>query len=449
MATISSASLQLWNWKSTGAALPAEVCGGNDDTWSETGITWNTQPAYGAALSSQTLAAGTTNLWYNWDVTSFAQTKLGANKLISLVVKPVVEGSGDATAPSYGFDSKEYSSSNPVLQVTTQSKSVTVTQVQFFYRYSSDNATWSAWTPYATVIAAPYATSFNFPQGTGYYEFYSQATDSGNNVEPAPAAAQAATHFTDVPAYLPIVSVDNVYQVYDGSAKPVAITTFPAGASYNVTYNDDYTVPVSAGTYAVSATAVSGGNTVTNTGNLTIAKAAATVAFGNLNFTYDGTPKTANVTTTPAGLAVNVTYNGATTPPASVGAYAVAAIINDSNYHGGTTGTLTITKPAPVDISAQVSATATSFVYNRATKFYTGNLIVANTSKNQITGTIDEALTNLTGGVTLSNAAGTINGAPYISKAVSLAPGASVTIPLTFSNPANAKINFTPVTYQE
>jgi hypothetical protein len=274
-ATISAASLQLWDWKATGAALPAEVHGGNDDSWTETGITWNSQPAFGAtALDTQTLAVGTSNVWYNWDVTSFAQAKLAGNKLVSLVVKPVTEGATDATAPSYGFDAKEYGSNAPVLKVTTQSVGNSVAQVQFFYRYSSDNANWSAWSSFATAMSAPYSTSFGFPQGEGYYEFYSQASDSSNNVEPAPAAAQTATHYTETLAYYPIVSIDNVYQRYDGSPKPVTVTTIPVSASYTMTYNGDSSLPVAPGTYAVSVTATTGGNTVSASGNLTIAKAA-------------------------------------------------------------------------------------------------------------------------------------------------------------------------------
>jgi len=46
---------------------------------------------------------------------------------------------------------------------------------------------------------------------------------------------------------------------------------------------------------------------VTNT--LTINKAAAIVTLANLSQTYDGMAKTATVTTTPPGLAVDMTYN--------------------------------------------------------------------------------------------------------------------------------------------
>ena len=330
--TISSATLQLYDWGAAGAALPTEVRGGSDDTWSETGINWNNQPAFGTALASQTLAANTYNLWYNWDVTSFAQSKLSGNKLVSLVVKPVTEGAPDAAAPSYKFDSKEYTGTKPVLQVTTQGGSTTISQVQFFYRYSTDNATWGPWTSFTTVISAPYTASFTYPQGYGYYEFYSRATDSNNNVEPAPAAAQAATHYTSTPAYYPTVSIGNLYQKYDGSAKAISVTTLPAGAAVGVTYNGSSTAPINAGTYALVATATSGGNIATTTGMLTIAPtSSASITIGNLNQGYDGSAKRVTVTTNPPNLVSTVTYSGSSNPPSNAGSYNVVATINDPN----------------------------------------------------------------------------------------------------------------------
>ncbi|WP_407639368.1 MBG domain-containing protein [Geotalea uraniireducens] len=40
---------------------------------------------------------------------------------------------------------------------------------------------------------------------------------------------------------------------------------------------------------------------------------------GNLSATYDGSPKSATATTTPAGLAVTITYNGSAIPPTTPG----------------------------------------------------------------------------------------------------------------------------------
>jgi hypothetical protein len=98
----------------------------------------------------------------------------------------------------------------------------------------------------------------------------------------------------------------------------------------------------------------------------------------------------------------------------------------------------------------QVSTATSSFVYNRVTRTYNGNMTLTNTGAAAISGQIYVSLTNLTPGVTLANASGTDNVSPYITQnpAQPLNPGASITVPLSFSNPANAKINFTPVTYQ-
>ena len=101
------------------------------------------------------------------------------------------------------------------------------------------------------------------------------------------------------------------------------------------------------------------------------------------------------------------------------------------------------------DISTQVSVSTGGFVYSRATKLYTGNLTITNNGA-AINTPVAVALNGLTAGVTLTNATGTYNSAPYITASTSgLAGGASTTIPLTFSDQTNAKINFTPVTYQE
>ena len=52
--------------------------------------------------------------------------------------------------------------------------------------------------------------------------------------------------------------------------------------------------------------------------------------------------------------------------------------------------------------------------------------------------------------VTLTNSNGLYQARPYLTAATSgLAAGASVTVPVQFSNPANARITFTTATFQE
>jgi Pectinesterase/MBG domain/Immunoglobulin domain len=71
-------------------------------------------------------------------------------------------------------------------------------------------------------------------------------------------------------------------------------------------------------------------------------KLTAGVNLSNLSQNYTGSPTPATVTTNPGGLGVEVTYNGSTTPPTAIGSYAVVATVQDANYQGTATGTLTI-----------------------------------------------------------------------------------------------------------
>ncbi len=77
---------------------------------------------------------------------------------------------------------------------------------------------------------------------------------------------------------------------------------------------------------------------------LTVNKAKAKVTLTVLNRNYDGTVKPALVATQPAGLNVTLTYGGKAEPPAQAGAYLVAATVQDANYEGSASTTLTVTK---------------------------------------------------------------------------------------------------------
>ena len=104
---------------------------------------------------------------------------------------------------------------------------------------------------------------------------------------------------------------------------------------------------------------------------LTVNRAAATVALGNLSASYDANAHTATATTIPAGLTVTFTYDGSATAPTAAGSYTVVGTIDDPNYQGSATGTLTIGKtdsvitwPTPAPI---VYGTALSGVQLNAT----------------------------------------------------------------------------------
>jgi len=131
----------------------------------------------------------------------------------------------------------------------------------------------------------------------------------------------------------------------------------PAGLAYTVTYNGSTTQPVNAGTYAVVATVNDVNYTGTKSATLVIQKATAqvTLTASTLTQTYTATARTVTASTTPAGLAYTVTYNGSSTPPVNAGSYAVVATVNDVNYTGTKSGTLVVQKaPATVTVGTYV-----------------------------------------------------------------------------------------------
>ncbi len=145
------------------------------------------------------------------------------------------------------------------------------------------------------------------------------------------------------------------------------------------------------------------------------------------------------------------------------------------------------------DVTSQTSVYTTGLLYSRASKMYVGSMTVTNNGP-ALTGNIDVSLNNILAlqngsipgvtninpsatdpncannganvngvqttviasnnglitNVTLANATGQNNSAPMIRVSSSgLAGGASVTVPVQFSNPSNANITFTPAVLQE
>jgi sugar lactone lactonase YvrE len=148
----------------------------------------------------------------------------------------------------------------------------------------------------------------------------------------------------------------------------------PAGTVVFTVDGSNTTVNLSSGVATLSLPGLgAGGHTVSAVYNstngfasatasavpLTVAKATAMVVLSNLSQTYTGSPLSAAATPTPAGLAVSLTYNGSSTPPALAGSYAVVATVNDPNYAGTATGTLVIAKATATVVLSNLSQTYT------------------------------------------------------------------------------------------
>jgi prolyl-tRNA editing enzyme YbaK/EbsC (Cys-tRNA(Pro) deacylase) len=254
---------------------------------------------------------------------------------------------------------------------------------------------------------------------------------------------------------LATVTLTNLNQTYNGTARPVSVVTSPIGLNASLTYNGLSFAPTNAGSYVVVATVTNLNYSGSATNTLVIGQAPAIVTISNLTQFYNGTPKPVATATIPTNLTVNVTYNGSNGVPSAIGSYTVVAAVNDANYFGSATNTLAIIPVPPFVISQptnqnlavgspatfNVSASGTAPLGYQWLKnnlpltdngFISGsttsNLTLSAVSKNDA-GSYSVVITNLAGSVTSSNASLAVNAAVYVvsTNAVS---GGTVSVPI-------------------
>jgi len=155
------------------------------------------------------------------------------------------------------------------------------------------------------------------------------------------------------------VSIGDLTQVYDGTPRKVSVTTDPTGLAVRVTYNGSTTPPVNPGTYSVVATvddAIYQGS-ARRTLEITRQPRQATITLGHLEQTYTGAGRQVSVTTDPAGLPVEITYDGSAALPVAAASYQVVARMDSAVpvghylYSGAVTETLVI-RPASLTVVA-------------------------------------------------------------------------------------------------
>ena len=187
-----------------------------------------------------------------------------------------------------------------------------------------------------------YYLQFNFDSGARTtYSYYTNNPD-GFATTTNPVTAQSSPYTFTVSKANATISITGTNQTYNGSARTVTISTTPSNLVTATTYNSNSSAPTNAGSYAVIAT-VNDSNYQGSASNvLTVAKALASLVIGNTNQTYNGLARSVSVTTTPTNLASTVTYNGLALAPADPGLYAVSAAINEMNYEGSASASLTI-----------------------------------------------------------------------------------------------------------
>ncbi len=109
----------------------------------------------------------------------------------------------DTTPPTSTVDPivPYWTNNAPITITVTASDNYALANVSLWYRYSTDNATWGAWAFFAkdTDGSDGWSFSFDFPDGEGFYEFYSIANDTAGNTEAAPSTADAGAGYDTTP----------------------------------------------------------------------------------------------------------------------------------------------------------------------------------------------------------------------------------------------------------
>jgi hypothetical protein len=109
---ISQAKLWVYSYSASGGGAKVKVERVDDDSWTESGITWSNQPARTALLvGPQSVSSG--SIWYSWTsstLTSFVAAQYAGDKIVSIALIDNGENSGGSSNHYARFDSKEYSS---------------------------------------------------------------------------------------------------------------------------------------------------------------------------------------------------------------------------------------------------------------------------------------------------------------------------------------------------
>src|SRR5437867_33576 len=295
-------------------------------------------------------AAGTITL------SNLTQGYDGSPKSPTVTTTPVgmsvsITYNGSATVPmdvgSYPIvasaSNANYTASNATgtLTITKGTATISLSNLTQGYDGSPKSATTTTSPTGLSGISITYNGSATAPTNIGSYSVVA----SLNN---ANYSASNATGTLTITKGTATITLSNLTQSYDGSPKSVTVTTSPAGLSgVSITYDGSTTAPTSAGSYAVVASLNNANYAAADvTGTLIINKATATLTLSNLTQTYNGSPKSVTVTTSPAGLGgVSVTYGGSAIAPTDPGSYAVVASLSNANYTAvDKTGTLVINK---------------------------------------------------------------------------------------------------------
>jgi hypothetical protein len=250
----------------------------------------------------------------------------------------------------------------------------------------------------------------------------------GGTASPSVALAWNASASSDV----------TNYDVLYGVASGVLTEELAVGTNLSATVTG--LIPGTTYFFAVVAVDINGNESAySSETNYLASDLSCTVAISNLDQTYSGQPEPVTVTTVPASLAVNVTYNGSASVPVDAGSYTVIATVASATYAGAATNMLVISPALAVVTLANLQQT-----YNNA-----GNEVSVTTQPAGLTTVVTyNGLTNLPTGTGSYTVVGSIVGGNYIGSTtntllIEVAPQTITFNPIANQTSTNAPVQLT------
>jgi hypothetical protein len=297
-------------------------------------------------------------------LTNLAQVYDGTARVVGATTEPTnlnltITYAGEANAPtnagSYEVigtitEPNYVGSATNTLVVSPANATVTLTNLAQVYDGTA-RVVGATTEPTNLNLTITYAGEANAPTNAGSYEVIGTIAE--------PNYVGSATNTLVVSPAAATVTLTNLAQVYDGTARVVGATTEPTNLNLTITYAGEANAPTNAGSYEVIGTITEPNYVGSATNTLVVSPAAATITLTNLAQVYDGTARVVGATTDPTNLNVTITYAGEANAPTNAGSYEVIGTINELNYAGSATNTLVVSPAA-----ATVTLTNLAQVYD-------------------------------------------------------------------------------------
>jgi len=335
--------------------------------------------------------------------------------------------------------------------------------------------------------AAPYTLAYDSTKlSKGSHSLVTKAYDAANNVGSSAAFAFTIDNTAGTPAprsaHLVISQIygaggnnnaaltNDYIEIFNPTSAPVSLSglSLQYASSGGSSWSNTTALPAKTlqpGQYFLVAEISGGANgsalpAPDATGAINLSGTAGKVALvnGTTVLPTTATPTSTNVIDWVAfGTAASPAEGGvptATLSPATA-AFRTDACI-DTNNNGAD---FTVMPVAPrntstplhsciTNVTASFGATGAGPLYNRATQKFSITYTLTNKTAAAISGPVNLEFDNLTSGVSIDNASGTHNSAPYVTFASGvIAPNQAVTFTVIFSNPSKGPIGYTAVIY--